>query len=94
MVTQQDVEQIERELDELRTLLMTTRDRVRPRLEELVHRTETLQGLADDGGSDYLPTLNSVHELLLAFRRGFEVTDCLRARNAPRQQRAKWNAAV
>ena len=94
MVTQQDVEQIERELDELRTLLMTTRDRVRPRLEELVHRTETLQGLTGDGGSDFLPTLNSVHELLLAFRRGFEVTDCLRARKAPPRQRASWQAAV
>ena len=94
MVTQQDVEQIERELDELRTLLMTTRDRVRPRLEELVHRTETLQGLADDGGSDYLPTLNSVHELLLAFRRGFEVSDCVRARSGPPRRQASWKAAV
>lgn len=76
MVTQQDVEMVEAELHELRTLLMTARDRVRPRLNDLVEKTEALK--ADDEDTRYLPTLNRVHELLLAFRRGFEVNDHIR----------------
>lgn len=77
MVTQQDIDQIESELQTLRTLLMTSRDRVRPRLEALVSRTEQLQ--QDGKGSAFLPTIENVHKLLLAFRRGFEVNDKLRS---------------
>lgn len=76
MVTQQDIDQIESELQQLRTLLMTSRERVRPRLDALVTRTEQLQ--KDGAGSAYLPTLENVHKLLLSFRRGFEVNDRLR----------------
>lgn len=76
MVTQNDIDQIETELQQLRTLLMTSRERVRPQLEALVSRTEQLQH--DGADSAYLPTLNNVHKLLLAFRRGFEVNDRLR----------------
>lgn len=76
MVTQTDIDQIETELQQLRTLLMTSRDRVRPRLDALVNKTEQLQ--ADGVDSTYLPTINNVHKLLLAFRRGFEVNDKLR----------------
>lgn len=80
MVTQTDIDLIESELNQLRTLLMTTRSQVRPRLEALVDKTEQLQ--ADGTDSDYLPTINNVHSLLLAFRRGFEVNDKLRQMNA------------
>ena len=80
MITQADVDSIESELQELRTLLMTSRDRVRPRLEALVDKTERLQQDADD--SAYLPTINNVHKLLLSFRRGFEVNDKLRKMRA------------
>lgn len=76
MVTQADIDQIETELQQLRTLLMTSREQVRPRLEKLVARTEQMQ--VDGAGSNYLPTINNVHNLLLAFRRGFEVNDKLR----------------
>ena len=81
MVTQSDIDQIENELQQLRTLLMTSRERVRPRLEALVDRTEQLQ--EDGQGSVYLPTLNNVHRLLLSFKRGFEVNDKVR-KMAPR----------
>ena len=77
MVTQDDIDQIESELHQLRTLLMTARDRVRPRLEALVDKTEQLQ--QDGVDSAYLPTINNIHKLLLAFRRGFEVNDKLRS---------------
>lgn len=80
MVTQNDIDEIESELQQLRTLLMTSRDRVRPRLDALVSRTEELQ--QDGVGSVYLPTLDNVHKLLLAFRRGFEVNDKVRAMRA------------
>ena len=76
MVTKNDIDQIESELQQLRTLLMTSRERVRPRLEALVDKTEQLQ-LAGQG-STYLPTINNVHKLLLSFQRGFEVNDKLR----------------
>ncbi|MGB0768416.1 MAG: hypothetical protein ACPGYV_11990 [Phycisphaeraceae bacterium] len=76
MVTQADIDLIESELQQLRTLLMTSRERVRPRLEALVDRTEQLQ--LDGQGSAYLPTINNVHKLLLSFQRGFEVNDKLR----------------
>ena len=76
MVTQADIDQIESELQQLRTLLMTSRERVRPRLEALVDRTEQLQQEAQ--GSAYLPTINNVHKLLLSFQRGFEVNDKVR----------------
>jgi hypothetical protein len=92
MVTAQDVQEIERELEELRTLLMTTRDKVRPRLEDLVRRTETLRGLTEE--SEYVSTLDSVHELLLAFRRGFEVMDRVRVRVQPAPHRPVWHARV
>lgn len=77
MVTQDDIDHIESELQQLRTLLMTARDRVRPRLEALVDKTEELQ--LDGRDSVYLPTINNIHKLLLAFRRGFEVNDKLRS---------------
>ena len=76
MVTQADIEGIETELQQLRTLLMTSRERVRPRLEALVDKTEQLQ--LDGQNSVYLPTINNVHKLLLAFQRGFEVNDKVR----------------
>ena len=76
MVTQADIDHVEAELQQLRTLLMTSRERVRPRLEALVDKTEQLQ--QDGQGSVYLPTINNVHKLLLAFRRGFEVNDTVR----------------
>lgn len=76
MVTQTDIEQVETELQQLRTLLMTSRERVRPRLDALVDKTEQLQ--LDGQGSVHLPTLNNVHKLLLSFRRGFEVNDKVR----------------
>ena len=76
MVTEADIETIEAELQQLRTLLMTSREKVRPRLEALVNRTEQLQ--LDGEGSIYLPTLNNVHRLLLSFVRGFEVNDKVR----------------
>jgi peptidoglycan hydrolase CwlO-like protein len=76
MVTQTDIDQIESELQQLRTLLMTSRERVRPRLEALVDKTEKLQ--VDGQGSAYLPTIDNVHKLLLSFQRGFEVNDKLR----------------
>ena len=76
MVTQADIELIESELQQLRTLLMTSRERVRPRLEALVDKTEQLQ--QDGEGSVYLPTINNVHKLLLSFQRGFEVNDKVR----------------
>lgn len=76
MVTQTDIDQIESELQQLRTLLMTSRERVRPQLEALVDKTEQLQ--LDGQGSAYLPTINNVHKLLLSFQRGFEVNDKLR----------------
>lgn len=76
MVTQADIQSIETELQHLRTLLMTSRDQVRPRLDALVDRTEELQ--LDGANSAYLPTINNVHSLLLAFKRGFEVNDKLR----------------
>jgi len=81
MVTQTDIDQIESELQQLRTLLMTSRERVRPRLEALVDKTEQLQ--LDGQNSSYLPTINNVHKLLLSFQRGFEVNDKLR-KMAPR----------
>ena len=81
MVTQADIDQIESELQQLRTLLMTSRDRVRPRLEALVDKTEELQ--KEGEGSVYLPTINNVHKLLLSFQRGFEVNDKVR-KMAPR----------
>lgn len=76
MVTQADIDQIESELQQLRTLLMTSREKVRPRLEALVQRTEELQ--LDGQDSVYLPTINNVHKLLLSFQRGFEVNDKVR----------------
>jgi peptidoglycan hydrolase CwlO-like protein len=76
MVTQADIDHVEAELQQLRTLLMTSRERVRPRLEALVDRTEQLQ--QDGEGSVYLPTINNVHKLLLSFQRGFEVNDKVR----------------
>ena len=76
MVTQTDIDQIENELQQLRTLLMTSRERVRPQLDELVNKTEKLQ--QDGEGSVYLPTINNVHKLLLSFKRGFEVNDKVR----------------
>ena len=76
MVTQADIELIETELEQLRTLLMTSRERVRPRLDALVDKTEKLQ--QDGAGSVYLPTINNVHKLLLSFKRGFEVNDKVR----------------
>ena len=76
MVTQTDIDQIENELQQLRTLLMTSRERVRPQLEALVDRTEQLQ--QDGQDSVYLPTINNVHKLLLSFKRGFEVNDKVR----------------
>jgi|GEM_PF-2554715 len=82
MVTKADIDQIETELQKLRTLLMTSREQVRPRLEALVDRTEELQ--AQGAGSVYLPTIKNVHNLLLAFRRGFEVNDKVRMMRASR----------
>lgn len=76
MVTQADIDSIESELQQLRTLLMTSRERVRPRLDALLTRTEEMQ--LDGEGSAYLPTINNVHKLLLAFQRGFEVNDKVR----------------
>lgn len=76
MVTQTDIDQIENELQQLRTLLMTSRERVRPQLDALVDKTEQLQ--LDGQDSVYLPTLNNVHKLLLSFKRGFEVNDKVR----------------
>lgn len=76
MVTKNDIDQIETELQQLRTLLMTSRERVRPRLEALVDKTEELQ--LNGEGSVYLPTINNVHKLLLSFQRGFEVNDKVR----------------
>lgn len=76
MVTQTDIDQIESELQQLRTLLMTSRERVRPQLDALVDKTEQLQ--QDGEGSVYLPTINNVHKLLLSFKRGFEVNDKVR----------------
>ena len=76
MVTQSDIDAIEAELQQLRTLLMTSREKVRPQLDALVTRTEELQ--LDGADSAYLPTINNVHKLLLAFRRGFEVNDKVR----------------
>lgn len=76
MVTKNDIDQIETELQQLRTLLMTSRERVRPRLEALVNKTEQLQQVGTD--SVYLPTINNVHKLLLSFQRGFEVNDKVR----------------
>ena len=76
MVTQSDIDHIEAELQQLRTLLMTSRERVRPRLEALVDKTEQMQ--LDGAGSVYLPTINNVHKLLLSFQRGFEVNDKVR----------------
>lgn len=76
MVTQTDIDQIENELQQLRTLLMTSRERVRPQLDALVDKTEKLQ--LDGQDSVYLPTLNNVHKLLLSFKRGFEVNDKVR----------------
>lgn len=76
MVTKNDIETIETELQQLRTLLMTSRERVRPQLEALVDKTEQLQ--LDGQNSVYLPTLNNVHKLLLSFQRGFEVNDKVR----------------
>jgi len=76
MVTKNDIDQIETELQQLRTLLMTSRERVRPRLEALVNKTEQLQ--LNGEGSVYLPTINNVHKLLLSFQRGFEVNDKVR----------------
>lgn len=80
MVTQADIDQIETELQQLRTLLMTSRERVRPRLDALLDRTEELQ--LDGAESNYLPTINNVHKLLLAFQRGFEVNDKVRKMQA------------
>ena len=76
MVTQADIDHVEAELQQLRTLLMTSRERVRPRLEALVNRTEELQQVGQ--GSVFLPTIINVHKLLLSFQRGFEVNDTLR----------------
>ena len=76
MVTQADIDLIQSELQQLRTLLMTSRERVRPRLEALVDKTEQLQ--KDDTASVYLPTINNVHRLLRSFQRGFEVNDTVR----------------
>ena len=76
MVTQTDIDEIETELQQLRTLLMTARERVRPRLEALVDKTEQLQ--LDGQNSIFLPTINNVHKLLLSFQRGFEVNDKVR----------------
>lgn len=76
MVKQSDIDNIEKELEQLRTLLMTSREKVRPRLDALVDRTEALQ--IDGADSVYLPTINNVHKLLLTFRRGFEVNEKVR----------------
>ncbi|MGB1124863.1 MAG: hypothetical protein ACPG4Q_06640 [Phycisphaeraceae bacterium] len=76
MVNKSDIDEIETELQQLRTLLMTSRERVRPQLEALVDKTEQLQ--LDGQGSVYLPTINNVHKLLLSFQRGFEVNDKVR----------------
>ena len=76
MVTRTDIDQIETELMELRTLLMTAREKVRPRLDTLVDRTEQLR--KENPTSPFEPTLANVDELLKAFRRGFEVTDKMR----------------
>jgi len=76
MVTQTDIDNLQCDLQELRTLLMTKRERVRPRLDALMDQTENLQAQA--ATSDYAPTIHNVHELLLAFRRGFEVGDAVR----------------
>lgn len=76
MVTKADIDSIENELEQLRTLLMTSRERVRPRLENLLSKTEEMQ--LDGQGSVYMPTINNVHKLLLAFQRGFEVNDKVR----------------
>ena len=76
MVNKSDIDEIETELQQLRTLLMTSRERVRPQLEALVDKTEQLQ--LDGRGSVYLPTINNVHKLLLSFQRGFEVNDKVR----------------
>ncbi len=80
MVTQHDIDDIESELHQLRTLLMTSREKVRPRLDALVSKTEQLQQVGR--GSNFLPTIDNVHKLLLAFRRGFEVNDTVRTMRA------------
>lgn len=85
MTQPQDIEQLERDLAELGAQLMVGRERVRPRLEVMIHRTRRL--LSQAGQMADARLLSDIHERLLSYQRGFEVTDTVKAARAPSRLR-------
>ncbi len=80
MTQPQDIEQLERDLADLGAQLMVGRERVRPRLEVMIHRTRRL--LSQAGHMADARVLTDIHERLLSYQRGFEVDDTVKAARA------------
>ena len=85
MAYHDEIESLNRELAELRALLMSGRERVRPRLNALIQRTQTLHDQPSQRPRD--AAVGDLLERLLAYQRGFEVGDCVRAARSSRRRR-------
>jgi len=79
-----EIDSLNAELAELRSLLMAGRERVRPRLDALIRRTRQLTDQPRQPIQDR--ALRDLLERLLAYERGFEVGDCVRAARGRRRR--------
>ena len=76
MPQQDEIGRLLQDLRDLRGQMMAYRDRLRPQLESMIHRTRHLRTKADP--LTEASVLDDIHERLLSYQRGFEVGDCVR----------------
>lgn len=77
MVTQADVDRLQKELETLRATLLRDRSAVRASIDGLIDRAGRLRD--DATGGKFEPAISSVHNLLVSLRRGLVAQAALNA---------------
>ncbi|MCC7407179.1 MAG: hypothetical protein IT442_03855 [Phycisphaeraceae bacterium] len=77
MVTQADVDRLQKELEQMRTTLLRDRAAVRASIDGLIDRAGQLRD--DAAGGKFEPAIASVHGLLISLRRGLAAQAALNA---------------
>ncbi|MCC7147379.1 MAG: hypothetical protein IT443_13115 [Phycisphaeraceae bacterium] len=68
MITQQEIDQLKKDLEDLRKVLLRDREAVRAQIQPLIAKAQRMR--ADGAGGKFEPAICSVHDLLIAVQRG------------------------
>jgi len=68
MVTREQVNQLQTELEQLRTVLVRDRRSAAVQIDALLDRADRLR--TESAGGDFEPSITAVHDLLQSLRRG------------------------